>query len=683
GSVPAPAGRRRARHAGRAGRVAPRPVPRLLPLVGDGGGGLEAPHPGRAGGPPRGSEAGHAGPARARARAHCCVCFSGDAFLSLPVPPPFLPCDRVIRLGAEGLPGSSYLRVPPERILDITPKPVNSPDAPPKTLISAEAYSSPTGDTREWIREEWIRNAPEKGNERGSQVREARSVLFLDGAGRLSRNRPRSDGPLLLPSRAAAGWPLGPLLTLINDANDRPPSSRFTRPKAQDPPHRTRNIWGSQDPLRVGGLGVEAKLAQRTTSRRKETKFRGREEMPFKTEEFPTTDRDVVIGRGPMLAPRPVGLVNYRKAVKAHRVLYALCDSDKARVARGIVRAVRTRGGRFIKRDATGYELLEDEGKNGAFEKASQALREKQTALKGQIRAFDEASGGNVIPRKQFSDDEFYQYSLHIFGKVYGEEADEANLPASVKEMIEVSKLEDNLEQQLETLAKKIAKAAKKKDYITAGELQAQYQSLKEGKIEENFSSIAAVPKPNDQGPLAQMPLFGEAKKAALDAMEFKNNAIGDTPEGNVIFRCNYCNWESEIKPAKTKRLKCKKPGCEVYDKLRAVYKVRRKGGNKEVKLAIYAKKTKHWTMVPAPASAKPAAGLDRMDDQGLAGPLDIPAPPAQPGLPAPPIAAPVLALPVPPGVPMNPPFPVDGQDLYGAAPIPVDVPAENPAHYV
>ena len=246
--------------------------------------------------------------------------------------------------------------------------------------------------------------------------------------------------------------------------------------------------------------------------------------------------------------------------------------------------------------------------------------------------------------------------------------------------MIQVSKLEDNLEQQLETLAKKIAKAAKKKDYITAGELQAQYQSLKEGKIEEKEG---AVPKPNGQGQLAQMPLFGEAKKAALDAMEFKNNAIGDTPEGNVIFKCNYCGWESEVKPAKTKRLKCKKPGCEVFDKLRAVYKVRRKGGNKEVKLAIYAKKTKHWTMIPA--SAKPA-GLDRLDDQGLAVPLDIPAaPPAQLGMPVPPlaapVAAPVLALPVP-AAPMNPPFPADGQDLYGTAPIPVDVPAENPVHF-
>mmetsp|Transcript_17441 Transcript_17441/g.40632 ORF Transcript_17441/g.40632 Transcript_17441/m.40632 type:complete len:388 (+) Transcript_17441:137-1300(+) len=345
-------------------------------------------------------------------------------------------------------------------------------------------------------------------------------------------------------------------------------------------------------------------------------------------------DRDVVNGKG-QGALRMKGNVNFRKAVQAHRVLYVLCDSDKSRVAKGIVRAIRTRGGRFLKKDEKTGEWTEigDAGKQGAITKAAQALREKQIALKNQIDAFGEGCGSS-ISTKQFSDDEFYQYSLHIFGKVYGEEADEANLPASVKEMIEVSKLEDNLEQQLETLAKKIAKAAKKKDYITAGELQAQYQSLKEGKIEENFSSIAAVPKPNDQGPLAQMPLFGEAKKAALDAMEFKNNAIGDTPEGNVIFRCNYCNWESEIKPAKTKRLKCKRPGCETYEKLRAVYKVRRKGGKKDAKITIYTKKTKHWTLVPAPSSAKPA-GLDRLDDQGLAVPaLDIPAPPGPPGLP-------------------------------------------------
>jgi len=299
-----------------------------------------------------------------------------------------------------------------------------------------------------------------------------------------------------------------------------------------------------------------------------------------------------------------------------------LCDSDKSRVAKGIVRAIRTRGGRFLKKDEKTGEWTEigDAGKQGAITKAAQALREKQIALKNQIDAFGEGCGSS-ISTKQFSDEEFYQYSLYVLGKIHGEPSDLAALPASVKEMIEVSKLEERLAQQLKELDKRIEAAAAKDDYITAGQLQAYYKALTEGKKVDKKQDNHGAPQNINQEPL-EIPL--------MDG----HSEIGETPEGNVTFVCNYCNWASEPKPAKTKRLKCKRPGCETYEKLRAVYKVRRKGGKKDAKITIYTKKTKHWTLVPAPSSAKPA-GLDRLDDQGLAVPaLDIPAPPGPPGLP-------------------------------------------------
>ena len=265
-----------------------------------------------------------------------------------------------------------------------------------------------------------------------------------------------------------------------------------------------------------------------------------------------------------------------------------LCDSDKSRVAKGIVKAIRTRGGRFLKKDEkTGeYSEIGDSGKQGAVTKAAQALREKQIALKNQIDAFGEGCGSS-ISTKQFSDDEFYQYSLYIFGKIHGEPSDLAALPASVKEMVEVSKLETILAQRLEELDKKIEAAAAKDDYITAGQLQARYKALTEGKkVDRKQGTIQSTPQNKNQEPL-EIPLVDGPN----DVQKFKHNAIGDTPEGNVTFVCNYCNWASEPKPAKTKRLKCK-----TCDKLRAVYKVKR---NKEVKLTVYRNRSKHWTMQP------------------------------------------------------------------------------------
>mmetsp|Transcript_1690 Transcript_1690/g.4072 ORF Transcript_1690/g.4072 Transcript_1690/m.4072 type:complete len:489 (+) Transcript_1690:143-1609(+) len=152
-----------------------------------------------------------------------------------------------------------------------------------------------------------------------------------------------------------------------------------------------------------------------------------------------TTDRDVINGKGQGVQ-RLKGNADYRKAVKAHKVLYAMCAKNKVKIAKGIVKALHNRGGRFLKLDErTGvYSELGNAGKQGAVEKTSQALREKQTALMMQIRAY-ESSGGD-IPKTQFSDEEFYQYSLHVFASIHGEPMSE--LPAPVKAMVEISNLE-------------------------------------------------------------------------------------------------------------------------------------------------------------------------------------------------------------------------------------------------
>jgi len=161
---------------------------------------------------------------------------------------------------------------------------------------------------------------------------------------------------------------------------------------------------------------------------------------PASTGDVSTTDRDVISGKGQGVQ-RLKGNADYRKAVKAHKVLYALCAKNKVKIAEGIVKALHTRGGRFLKFDERSGEYSEigNSGKQGAVEKTSQALREKQTALVKQIRAYESSRGD--VPKTQFSDEEFYRYSLHVFASIHGERSDQSELPA-VKTMIEISNLE-------------------------------------------------------------------------------------------------------------------------------------------------------------------------------------------------------------------------------------------------
>mmetsp|Transcript_30680 Transcript_30680/g.40207 ORF Transcript_30680/g.40207 Transcript_30680/m.40207 type:complete len:192 (-) Transcript_30680:148-723(-) len=87
-------------------------------------------------------------------------------------------------------------------------------------------------------------------------------------------------------------------------------------------------------------------------------------------------DNDVLCGRGGA-TNNHVGNKRYRSLVSDHQNEYLLAKKkDKADIAREIVRLVRVRGGRFLRKGATGTNMWVEVGDKKATEKTSQALRE-------------------------------------------------------------------------------------------------------------------------------------------------------------------------------------------------------------------------------------------------------------------------------------------------------------------
>ncbi|KAL7445617.1 hypothetical protein ACHAXM_009951 [Skeletonema potamos] len=89
------------------------------------------------------------------------------------------------------------------------------------------------------------------------------------------------------------------------------------------------------------------------------------------------TDKDIIGGQGKGADLHP-GNVMFRKLVNAHKETYARApNSDKQKISRGIVAALRRCGFNFLKFDAdTG--CFDDIGDKKAAAKTSQALREKR-----------------------------------------------------------------------------------------------------------------------------------------------------------------------------------------------------------------------------------------------------------------------------------------------------------------
>jgi len=105
-------------------------------------------------------------------------------------------------------------------------------------------------------------------------------------------------------------------------------------------------------------------------------------------------DSDIICGRKGVALKHP-GNIAYRKIVCLNKELYATClKTEKLRVSKSIVTAMREAGGRFLERDdgRTSRSLDEmnedgspvvwkDIGDRRAIEKTSQALREGQPKL--------------------------------------------------------------------------------------------------------------------------------------------------------------------------------------------------------------------------------------------------------------------------------------------------------------
>lgn len=95
-------------------------------------------------------------------------------------------------------------------------------------------------------------------------------------------------------------------------------------------------------------------------------------------------DTDVLCGRGGAALRHP-GNQTYRRLVNLNKGLYITClKTEKLKISRSIVAAIREQNGRFLERDAKKGTWF-DIGDKKAIEKTSQALREGQPKLRKQM----------------------------------------------------------------------------------------------------------------------------------------------------------------------------------------------------------------------------------------------------------------------------------------------------------
>ncbi len=113
-------------------------------------------------------------------------------------------------------------------------------------------------------------------------------------------------------------------------------------------------------------------------------------------------DSDVLCGRGGA-ALRHAGNQTYRRLVNLNKGLYITClKTEKLKISRSIVAAIREQNGRFLEKDAnddTWYDI----GDKKAIEKTSQALRENQPKLRQKIVEM----GGGVAGTAAFMESQY------------------------------------------------------------------------------------------------------------------------------------------------------------------------------------------------------------------------------------------------------------------------------------
>jgi hypothetical protein len=105
---------------------------------------------------------------------------------------------------------------------------------------------------------------------------------------------------------------------------------------------------------------------------------------PSTAETIDPRETDVLCGRGGAALRHP-GNQTYRRLVNLNKGLYTTClKTEKLKISRSIVAAIREQNGRFLERDAkkgTWYDI----GDKKAIEKTSQALREGQPKLRAKM----------------------------------------------------------------------------------------------------------------------------------------------------------------------------------------------------------------------------------------------------------------------------------------------------------
>lgn len=105
-------------------------------------------------------------------------------------------------------------------------------------------------------------------------------------------------------------------------------------------------------------------------------------------------DSDVICGRGGSSLRHP-GNQTYRRLVNLNKGLYITClKTEKLKISRSIVAAIREQKGRFIEKDKDGTYY--DIGDKKAVEKTSQALREGQPKLRQKIAEMGGGAAGTV-----------------------------------------------------------------------------------------------------------------------------------------------------------------------------------------------------------------------------------------------------------------------------------------------
>ena len=138
-------------------------------------------------------------------------------------------------------------------------------------------------------------------------------------------------------------------------------------------------------------------------------------------------ETDVLCGRGGA-ALRHAGNQTYRRLVNLNKGLYITCmKTEKLKISRSIVAAIREQKGRFLERDAK-KEIWFDIGDKKAVEKTSQALREGQPKLRKKM-----VEMGQMPPEQANDGIDPQQQLLQQYGNgIYNTRAPQSNASNSL-----------------------------------------------------------------------------------------------------------------------------------------------------------------------------------------------------------------------------------------------------------